>query len=810
MTPLGDGTQGILDASTAVVSVTVRLPEDTSYDFSGIPVVNDATVEGTNFADADAQVAVTPIIPLELETAATKSFDPATVIASPGAAVTAHLGATNRSNATVETLVIQDPVDPAAAPHPFTFAAFTGFGAVTPPTGATGTEYEVFVVAPSTPTPCVADLNPLGTPCNAGAWQLLDGGVAPAAVASLKFVVTMAPGALLMPGQAYDIRFQTRTTPSTIVNEPFPTAWNTVATGGTGVSGGARTAVPATEGRKVGVSYPTGPISLAKSVTGPAAHLAPRSFPVQLTCTSAGGALTGLPSVSLTPGAAPTEVTGLPYGASCTATEGQWGQTGTTIGSAVVGYTTDPVALISVVNDYQVADLTIRKVVETDAVDQRGNEIEYGPFRFSVTCTFLGNEVWADGYDAEHPMTAEVHPAGAWALDGLPVGAECTVTEEDALGAVSTAMDVTTGPSTAPRVLGPTVVVTIDDVDAADEYGDGPFTFVVECTLDTGDGPASVWLGRVTLERDQSTTIDRIATGASCLITETDDGGATRTVIAPGTVTIGDGTTVAVTATNTFDAGSLTVTKIRAGAGAPLWGAGPFEVTLECTTVDGEPVAVPGGAVRVLDEGNGYTATYAPLLDGILCGLEETDAGGATSTAITGADDEPLGIVRVTAGDDIAATVTNTFEVGSLVISKTLSGDEARAHRGDVFEVSVACTLDGDTIEVPGGATRALAVGAPAQYTDMPVGAECAVTETRDGGAHAVRMTPADSSDPSAAVVTIAAGAAVAVTVDNRFDSALAATGADARAGMLALGTALGLIAIGAAVLVITRRRRTL
>ena len=132
--------------------MTVRLPEDTSYDFSGIPVVNDATVEGTNFADADAQVAVTPIIPLELETAATKSFDPATVIASPGAAVTAHLGATNRSNATVETLVIQDPVDPAAAPHPFTFAGFTGFGAVTPPTGATGTAYEVFVVAPSTPT----------------------------------------------------------------------------------------------------------------------------------------------------------------------------------------------------------------------------------------------------------------------------------------------------------------------------------------------------------------------------------------------------------------------------------------------------------------------------------------------------------------------------------------------------------------------------------------------------------------------------------------------------------------------------------
>lgn len=104
------------------------------------------------------------------------------------------------------------------------------------------------------------------------------------------------------------------------MNEPFPTAWNTVATGGTGVSGGARTAVPATEGRKVGVSYPTGPISLAKSVTGPAAHLAPRSFPVQLTCTSAGGALTELPSVSLTPGAAPTEVTGVPYGASCTAT----------------------------------------------------------------------------------------------------------------------------------------------------------------------------------------------------------------------------------------------------------------------------------------------------------------------------------------------------------------------------------------------------------------------------------------------------------------------------------------------------------
>lgn len=66
------------------------------------------------------------------------------------------------------------------------------------PAGATLTTY---YSTSSTPCVAAADLNPLGTPCNAGAWQLLDGGVAPAAVASLKFVVTMAPGALLMPAR---------------------------------------------------------------------------------------------------------------------------------------------------------------------------------------------------------------------------------------------------------------------------------------------------------------------------------------------------------------------------------------------------------------------------------------------------------------------------------------------------------------------------------------------------------------------------------------------------------------------------------
>lgn len=720
-------------------------------------------------------------------------------------------------------LIVQLPRESAWEPTILSTAFLDGA-----PDGATMTLF-----GSTSSVPCTSDLDPLGEQCAAGAWFPITGGTDVSTVRSAKFVVTFAPGALLQPGQSYSIRFQTTTTPDSLIDTDYPIAWNTVATGGAAVSEGTRVTVPGTEGRRVGVAYPTGPVQLEKTVTGPAADLAPTSFPVRLVCTTGAVQVLELPEVVLVPGADPVVVDGLPWGANCTATEGAWGQTGQSIGSAVVGGPQDAIGLIEVENVFDVASLTIRKVVDSAAQTQNGSPVPYGPFAFAVECFFLGEEVWADGYNQLNPMEASITPDQTWALAGLPSNATCTVRETDDLGATGTTMTVTSDGVASPPVDGTSVEVTIaagnDDAGVlvvatnefgagslalekvlagtgAEEFGTGPFSFIVDCVLDTGAGPVRAWAGRVSLGGDLpwSTEIDRIAAGAECTVTEYLTGGATQVDISPNPVTIADGDTVEVTATNTFDAVALTVSKVIEGEGAEMYGAGPFEVTLSCTTTFGAPVDVDR-PVRELTVDNGYTTTYDPLLVGLLCTLVESDTGGATSTAITDAAGDPVaGVFRV-ADQDLAFTVTNTFDLGSLAVTKTVSGSDAAAHAGDEFRVGVSCTLAGSPIVVPGGGDRTLTTAAPVVFDGLPVGAACAVRETDAGSATSVTMTPADPANRGQALVTIGVDAAASVIIDNRFD-ALPPTGADGARWMGVSVLAVLLFGLGAVLLV--RRRR--
>ena len=707
---------------------------------------------------------------------------------------------------------------------------FVGGAVLVPmPTTPVGAVLTTFYSTSS--VPCTADLNPLGTQCAPGAWLPLQG-AGPADVRSLKFVIKMPAGDLLQPGEALNLQFQTRTTATVRAGTPYPIAYNSVSTGGSAINTTA-VAVPATEGRRVGVSLPTASISLQKLISGPAANLAPRVFPVQLVCTLDGAPITGLPLLRLVPGAVPVVVDGIPIGAECTATEGHFGQTSSNIGTATVGTPGGPIGVVRVENVYEISDLTIRKNVDAAGRDAQGNPIKYGPFGFSVVCTFGGAEVWADGYDAATPMTAALSPDELWALAGLPVNSACTVTETDALGAASTSFVVSKDGTPAAPVVASAVDVTIAngttieveatntfgagslrldkviDGAAGPGFGGGPFMLLVDCELDTGAGAMPVWSNFVTLggARPLSATVDNIAAGAVCTVTEIVNGGANSTVIAPASVTIGAGTTVGVTVTNTFNAGSITVAKVVDGAGAALWGAGPFEVTLACTNTLGEPVAILGGAARELNAANGYRTTYDPLLVGLRCSLTETVTGGATSTTITGADNAPLGVFQVAAGN-VEATVTNTFALGALVVSKTVSGGNASAHSADEFEIAAACTWNGAPIAVPGGAVRALSTAAPVRYAELPVGAECTIVETKHGGANAVTMTPASPDDSSMAKLTIGADAAASVVVDNRFDPPLPVTGMSTTVLFGSGGVAVGLLIAGAVLLVVRRRRQ--
>nr|BFF09308.1 hypothetical protein GCM10025699_06110 [Microbacterium flavescens] len=707
-------------------------------------------------------------------------------------------------------------------------------GVVLVPTATTPAGAVLTTYYSTASVPCTADLNPLGTPCGAGAWMPLDGSVDPAVVRSLKFVVEFPDADPLQPAETLDIQFQTRTTPDARAASDFPIAYNTVSTGGSAI-GATPTVVPATEGRRVGVSHPTGPIQLQKIVSGPAAEFAPDTFPVQLTCVSGGIEVLSLPELILVPGADPVEVDRVPWGAECAATEGQFGQTTTVIGTATVGGPDDEIGLVTIENVYDVAALTIRKIVDAAGVNARGNPVEYGPFPFSVSCTFEGAEVWADGYDAENPMAESLTTDETWALGGSPVGTECTVTEDDTLDATSTSFVVSVAGEPQEPVDGTEVAVTVVEGTvvevaavntfaagalllekevtgpAAEDFGQGPFRLAVDCVLDTGSGPARVWAGFVTLGADDGweAEIDDIATGATCTVTEVSTGGATSVAVEPGSVTIGDGTTVEVVVTNTFAAGSLTVTKQIDGDGAELWGAGPFEVTLECVDGIGDAVGIPGGATRELSVDNDYTTTYEPLLVGLQCTLTETDAGGATSTTITDAETgEPVELVEVTeSATDLV--VTNIFELGQLVVSKTLSGDAAADHADDAFEVTTTCAWNGSEIDVPSGGVRVLAPAQPVTYRDLPVGAECTIRETDDGDASVVTYSPAAADGTDAAVVTVSAGAAASVSIDNRFDPDLPPTGVDGGRFTLLTLVAVLLFAAGMIALNVRRRRRS-
>ncbi|WP_197061088.1 DUF5979 domain-containing protein [Microbacterium mangrovi] len=452
----------------------------------------------------------------------------------------------------------------------------------------------------------------------------------------------------------------------------------------------------------------------------------------------------------------------------------------------------------TVTNTYTAGGFTVSKAVDNGgAVNQDGTPIVYDrTYTFTASCTYLGQEAVpvAD-------RTFTLHDGDSKAFTGIPTGAECTVTETGNGGAGSTDITLTTGGDTS-KTTGSSTQFTVGDGDAtittaaftnrytvgsvaihkvidgdgADPWGAGPFTFRTVCTLDGVTPTTTVYDDTFTLTPpdDLTKTIDDLPTGASCTTTETVAGGATAHEVTPQSVTVGDGDTQTFTATNTFRLGGLDVHKVRDGAGADAWGTGPYTVSLTCT-FNGKTIPaadIPGGATRTLALVGNWTASYSGLPVGAKCWLAETDQGFATTTAITDAAGHPVDADHpVTITDDeqpLQLTVTNTFDVGRIRVDKIVTGGSANLHENDTFEVTAACTYDGKPIDVPGGAVRELHVGTPVVYDDLPVGAECTITETGNSGANDVTFTPADPDNPDQAVVPVTENGETAhVLVDN-------------------------------------------
>ncbi|GAA1673156.1 hypothetical protein GCM10009830_19300 [Glycomyces endophyticus] len=663
-------------------------------------------------------------------------------------------------------------------------------------------------------------------------------------IVALRYEAFFPEGNLFDPLETIGFEFRMTAPADSPAEGPDTIAWNSASVGGQAVSGPAEATVdlPLTEGERVGVALATGHLSIRKEVAGDGAAYAPDTFILNLKCRSAIGTRVeadvdlGDDAVQTVTAGETVTVTDLPYGAECTVTEddanGASSFTATTV--TVTREDEDPLTIVAV-NTYDLAALAVEKRVDSAAVDQDGNPIYYGPFTVQVDCTFLGQPVYADGYGPDDPMTAELSDGERVEFTGLPAGAECTVTETDDKGAA----DVTV---TATGDGGDPVVVDDDtaDIVLANDGDDsttntatlantyttgslklvkhvfgtgtgpvtpGPFTIEVTCTLDDESGTRTVYEGSVVLGGTQpmEAVIDGIATGATCTAVETGKGGATLAVILPRQVTVGDGTTVAFHAINVLTSGSLRIVKEVTGDGADLYGAGPFEVTLDCVFDTGQngtvPVTIPGGPTR--EFGPDEPAVYEGLPTGSVCTATETLTGGASEVTVSDAS------ATIPFRDEAELTVTNRFDTGGLTVLKRLGGEGAGDHGDDEFTFALTCTrnVDGDWVafDIPGGAERTVTGDGTASYTDLPAGARCVLAEPGDGGAERTEFAVNGADGRELTVAACDEDACDEATVLNTWSGpTLTATGPDLR---YAAGALLVLLVGGAVMLLGSRRR---
>jgi uncharacterized repeat protein (TIGR01451 family) len=617
-------------------------------------------------------------------------------------------------------------------------------------------------------------------------------------------------GAVLAPGGSAQVLYRTVNAPATEaepdrapVTVPVgdPIAWNQFGALASLSTGGTLSRAPI----KAGVVLDSGSLQVTKSVTGEGAAFAPDTFEATVSCTVAGAPVQFAGGGVVTLDAAngyTTRVDGIPLGAECGVTEngdeGTYGETTRTVTPSTVTIDVASDAdgevpaeqRVAITNDYAVGSLVVSKAVTTQATVG-----SFGPFDYSAVCAaYDGAPVaLADGDAAFSLAAGESH-----SIAGLPVRAECTITEIDTDGADAAPNSVTSSTDGAPAVAGASVDVTVgtdtttlaytNDYAAGtlsvtktlagegqEEYGDGPFTIAVLCTYDG----QQLFDGSIELTGGETRTLDDVfPAGTECAVSETAAGGANETTIDSPTVIVpgpADGATlgaVTVDVTNTFNLGTVDVTKVRDGAGAETYGAGPFTVQVTCTwQKDGETLTIPlpDGGVLQLSEENDYRATVSGLIEGALCDTVETIDGGASSSAVT-----PAGGVTVPNGEAAEVTVTNTFDTGDLVVVKNRVGDGVEAFGTGPFTVQVTCTWvkDGVITGIDLGDDAKIELSEANDYTatvtGIIAGADCEVVETDRGLATASETDPADGRIRILADGDDAGPATVTVT--NTFD----------------------------------------
>lgn len=257
----------------------------------------------------------------------------------------------------------------------------------------------------------------------------------------------------------------------------------------------------------------------------------------------------------------------------------------------------------------------------------------------------------------------------------------------------------------------------------------------------------------------------RLPRGARCWATESATGGATSHTVDKDTfekaavVTENDEPdelqALKITATNTYDLGSVDLTKRVNGSAKDYVSGQTYPIEVSCTLEQN------GQSTMVLDkEKRGLKADHSVRISdlpiGARCWAVETDNGGATTSAVDFS--APTEATTVVATDTPGIVVTNTFAAGELTVTKKVKGKGPGP-----FSFQLACTTPRGPVALEAkDATFTLKTNAT-RTISVPFGSTCTVRETNL--AKGVKVAYYDTSGKTGdGQVEVADKAAVTIT----------------------------------------------
>lgn len=387
--------------------------------------------------------------------------------------------------------------------------------------------------------------------------------------------------------------------------------------------------------------------------------------------------------------------------------------------------------IATVTNTYtkQVGSFSVTKVVDADpTIIDLNPDHEYS---FNYVCTKDGAEVAKGELKVNGDNTVK--------SPDIPVGASCTVTEDEASarGAVDNAvLDV--------KVSGPAVITenTTTPVTVTNKYTRATSSFTVKKKVEGLPDPGSkefsfryecaygedIKAGEIKVKGNGETTVEDVPAGSECTVTENVDAakqdGYTLVVDNAGQKFDQGTQPTTVLFTNVYakDTGSLSVTKSLKDPDGVAAGK-KFNFAYVCEHKD--PAQRKEGTFQL---GAGESTTIDDIAAGSTCTITEKDADvKGADLAISGLDS-----VVIVKGKTHEVTATNDYSAwrGSVELSKALagSGKDLAAVKDKKFNVSYVCTLGTDKKEVKKGTVEVIA-GTPATIDDVRYGATCEFTE---------------------------------------------------------------------------------